>query len=49
MQGAVLLQQIVTTTTARLDVSHLAEGVYLLVLRSSVALKEKTIKFVVSR
>ncbi len=49
MQGAVILQHKVTATTARLDVSNLAEGVYLLVFRSSAALKEKTIKFVVSR
>jgi len=49
MQGAVVLKQKVTTATARLDVCNLAEGVYVLVFGSSAALKEKTIKFVVSR
>ncbi|MGQ0738683.1 MAG: T9SS type A sorting domain-containing protein [Bacteroidota bacterium] len=49
MQGALVLQQKVTTTTARLDMSSFAEGVYVLLFRSSASLKEKTIKFVVSR
>lgn len=49
MQGAVVLQQKVTSATARLDASNLADGVYLLVLRSSASLQEKTIKFVVRK
>ena len=49
MQGVQLLQQSVLKGTMQLDVSSLAKGVYLLVLRSSVTLKEKSVKFVVSR
>lgn len=49
MQGALLQQQTVSTTIARLDISNLTDGVYLLTLRSSLTLKEKTIKFVVRK
>ncbi len=49
MQGAVLLQQKVNAPVMRLDVGHLTEGVYLLVLRSSVTLRERSFKFVVSK
>jgi Secretion system C-terminal sorting domain len=49
MQGALLQQQTVTTATVRLDISNLADGVYLLILRSSLTLKEKSIKFVVRK
>jgi hypothetical protein len=49
MQGAQLLKQAINNETARIDVSLLPEGVYLLVMRSSVTLKEKTIKFIVRR
>jgi hypothetical protein len=49
MQGAKLLQQNVQGDISRIDVGHLADAVYLLVLRSSVTLKEKTIKFVVRK
>jgi hypothetical protein len=49
MQGALLQQQAVSATTVRMDISNLADGVYLLTLRSSLTLKEKTIKFVVRK
>lgn len=49
MQGALLQQQNVNTTVAKMDISHLPDGTYLLVLRSSASLKEKTIKFVVRK
>lgn len=49
MQGAVVLQQTANSNLARIDVSSLADGVYLLVLRSSVSLKEKSMKFVVRK
>lgn len=49
MQGAIVLQQKINTPLIRLDVGHLTEGVYLLVLRSSVTFREKTYKFVVSK
>jgi hypothetical protein len=49
MQGAQLLQQTISGTTARIDTNTLPEGVYLLVLHSSVTLKEKNVKFVVRR
>jgi hypothetical protein len=49
IRGALLLQQSVNGKTSRLDVSILKNGVYMLVVRSSVLLKEKTIRFVVHR
>lgn len=49
MQGAVLFQQKISTASAVLDLTSLSGGVYLLVLKSSVTLKEKTIKFLVSK
>jgi hypothetical protein len=49
MQGALLQQQTVSTSTSRIDINNLTDGVYLLVLRSSVSLKEKIIKFVVRK
>lgn len=49
MQGALLQQQNVNTTVAKMDISNLPDGTYLLVLRSSATLKEKTIKFVVRK
>lgn len=49
MQGAVLYQQKISTPSALLDLSALSGGVYLLVLKSSVSLKEKTFKFLVSK
>lgn len=48
MQGAQLLQQSINSTSIRLDVGALTNGVYLLVLRSSVTMKEKSMKFMVS-
>lgn len=49
MQGAVLQQKNITTSTLKMDISHLPDGVYLLVLRSSTSLKEKNFKFVVKK
>ncbi len=49
MQGAVLQQKSINSSTARMDISNLPDGVYLLILRSSVSLKEKSIKFVVRK
>jgi len=49
MQGAPLLKQTINGETARIDVSSLTEGVYLLVLHSSVTLKEKNLKFIVRK
>jgi len=49
MQGAVVLKQPVSGNSARIDVSSLIETVYLLVLRSSSTLKEKSLKLVISR
>lgn len=47
MQGALVLQQPAKTNTVRFDVSGLPDGMYLLVLRSTITLKETSIKFVV--
>ena len=49
MQGDQLLKQTINGETARIDVSSLIEGVYLLVLHSSVTLKEKNLKFIVRK
>ncbi len=49
MQGAQLLRQIINNESARIDVSSLPEGVYLLVLHSSATLREKYVKFIVRR
>jgi hypothetical protein len=49
MLGAQLLQQTINGTTTRIDATTLPEGVYLLVLHSTVSLKEKNLKFIVRR
>jgi hypothetical protein len=49
MQGTVVMQLSVNGTTARLDVSGLANGMYMLVIRSPSSLKEKRLKFLVSK
>jgi hypothetical protein len=49
MQGTIILQQSVSGNSARMDVTTLVNGVYLLVLHSSSLKNEKSIKFVVSR
>jgi hypothetical protein len=49
MQGVMVLQQKVNASTARLDVSKLADGVYLLLFRSSHSLKERSVKFVIRK
>lgn len=49
MQGGQLLQQTINGTSARIDATTLPEGVYLMVLHSTVTLKEKNLKFIVRR
>lgn len=49
MQGALVQKQMINSATAKLDVTALTDGVYLLVFRSSVTMKEKSIKFIVNR
>jgi hypothetical protein len=49
MAGERMMQQHVTGNTARIDVSSLVTGVYVVQLRSSETLKEKTVKFVVRK
>jgi hypothetical protein len=49
LQGTVLVKKTVTTPSAVLDITMLDDGVYILQLRSSVRLKEKTIKFIIRK
>lgn len=49
MQGNMIHKTKITNGYIKLDLGHVAGGVYLLVLRSSTQLKEKTIKFVISK
>ena len=49
MQGAAVINQKMPGTAVKLDISRLTDGVYLLVLRSSATLREKTVKFLVQR
>ena len=49
MQGALVLKQTTSGNAANLDIRSLPDGVYLLVLQSSATLKEKNLKFVVSK
>lgn len=49
MQGAVVLRQKITAATMRMDATSLSEGVYVLVLSSSLSLKEKSFKVVVRK
>ena len=49
MKGDQLLKQTINGETTRIDVSSLIEGVYLLVLHSSVTLKEKNLKFIIRK
>lgn len=49
MLGTLLFQRSVNGNTARLDVSTLSGGVYLLVLHSSSSRKEQQLRFVVKR
>lgn len=49
MKGDLLMKQRVNGSSARFELGNVPGGVYLLVLRSSVSMKEKTIKFVVSK
>ena len=49
MQGGQLQQQTVTTSITRIDITSLTDGIYLLILRSSVSFQEKIIKFVVRK
>ncbi|MEO7984097.1 MAG: T9SS type A sorting domain-containing protein [Bacteroidota bacterium] len=49
MQGALVLQKQVSTSIEKMDISNLTDGMYLLLLHSSVTFKEKSIKFVVRK
>lgn len=49
MQGALLLRQSAKGNTISINMNNLSNGVYLLVLRSSATLKEKSLKFVVKK
>jgi Secretion system C-terminal sorting domain len=49
MLGTVVKQLSVNGTTARIDLSNLVNGMYILTIRSSLTLKEKSIRFLVSR
>ncbi len=49
MQGAVVLRHKITAATIRLDATGLDEGVYQLVLSSSHAFREKSLKVVVRK
>lgn len=49
MQGTMVLQQKISTVQASIDVSGLANGVYLLSLGSSATGKDKIIRFVINR
>ena len=47
-QGSLLSSRVITGPELRMDVQQLPEGIYILLLRSTLSLKEKSIKFVVS-
>jgi len=49
MQGAPVLRHRITAATIRMDATPLNEGVYLLVLSSTMSLREKSFKVVVHR
>ncbi len=49
MQGAVVLRHKITSATIRMDATGLEEGVYQLVLSSSHAFREKSLKVVVRK
>lgn len=48
IQGALVLQSSISGTSAKMDVTALKNGVYLVVLRSSLTQKEKSATFVLS-
>ncbi len=49
LRGMQLMQQAVKGTTASFDVSALANGVYIISMRSTISGKQETIRFVVKR
>ena len=49
MRGGLLMQRNIFATQIRLSLPDLTDGVYLLVLRSTTSMKEKTIKFLVRK
>jgi hypothetical protein len=49
MQGSVILKQEIKVANTTVDLVPFNEGVYLLVLRSTGSMKEKTVKFVVRK
>jgi hypothetical protein len=49
LQGAQLQQHYIRSNTMRVDITGFTDAVYLLVLRSSLTGREKTMKFVVRK
>lgn len=49
MRGGIVTQRNILSASIRLDLTALSDGVYLLVLKSTVTLKEKTVKFLVRK
>lgn len=49
MKGNLVLKQETTASQARMDITTLCDGVYVLVLRSSRTMKEKIVKFIIHR
>ncbi len=49
MQGKLIMRQSVNSSSARMDVSHLANGTYLVSLRSSASGLERNLKFVIRK
>ena len=49
LQGNILVKKTVTCPSELLDITMLEDGVYILQLRSSVRMKEKTIKFIIRK
>jgi hypothetical protein len=48
-RGNTVMRADPVTNGSRVDISHLDDGVYLLVFRSSETMKEKVVKFVIRR
>jgi hypothetical protein len=49
LQGMLVKQQVASASTARIDITGLTNGMYLLVLKSTISAKEKSLKFVVNK
>jgi hypothetical protein len=48
-QGTLVSSKVITGPELRIDIQNLTDGIYILLLRSTSSLKEKSIKFVVSK